>query len=80
MEAKWFCRSLMWIPIGKDVVMASSEKDLKDMDDLSEMAEVAEFGRKIIGLKIATKEGDNFGEIESFWFDEKNGLITHYTM
>ena len=74
----------MFLPIGhvdtygKDVVMASSETDLKEMNDLAEMAAAIEFGGKIIGLKIITKEGENSGEIVSFCFDEKSGLITHY--
>ncbi len=63
---------------GKDVIMAASESDLRNIDDLAEMAEAIEFGGKIIGLKIITKEGENFGEIASFCFDEKSGLITHY--
>jgi len=63
---------------GKDVIMAASESDLRNIDDLAEMAAAIEFGGKIIGLKIITKEGENFGEIASFCFDEKSGLITHY--
>lgn len=76
--------SEMFLPIGnvdtygKDVIMAASESDLRNIDDLTEMAAAIEFGGKIIGLKIITKEGENFGEIASFCFDEKSGLITHY--
>ena len=63
---------------GKDVVMVASESDLRNIDDLAEMAAAIEFSGKIIRLKIITKEGENFGEIASFCFDEKSGVINHY--
>ena len=74
----------MFLPIGnvdtygKDVVMASSESDMKKMDDLAGKAEAIELAEKIIGLKIITEQGEAVGEIASFCFDEKSGLITHY--
>lgn len=65
---------------GKDVVMVSSESSLKAVDELHEMAEAVRFGKKIIGLKIVTDQGESIGEVGSFYFDEGTGEITHYTV
>lgn len=63
---------------GKDSVMVSSKSSLKTVCELSGVAEAAAFGRKIIGLRIVTDRGENIGEVESFYFNEKTGVITHY--
>jgi uncharacterized protein YrrD len=63
---------------GRDVVMASSANDLEDLSNLSVMAKAAEFGEKIVGLNIVTKNGEDVGKIGAFCFDKKSGLITHY--
>ena len=62
---------------GKNFIMFSSETDLPKMEDLAGMANDMTLAEKIIGLKIITNEGENFGEIDSFCFDEKHGFITH---
>jgi uncharacterized protein YrrD len=63
---------------GQDCIMAFSENDMANLSVLAEMGDNIEFGEQVVGLPIVTEKGDHVGEIKSFCFDERNGMITHF--
>lgn len=67
------------VEYGNDMVMASSATKLRSLGDLAKSEGLTDYEGNVIGLKIITEEGAYIGNVGTFYFDDVNGIITHYT-
>lgn len=66
------------VSFGKDAVVITDSKTVTRVEHFAAVKEIMDDRDSLVGKKVFTEGGDQFGKIEDIFFDEHTGNVTAY--